>query len=239
MSKKFKLTMLSIILTIVCGIIAIFPIIKVEASLLEPVNTEISFSGDYNGYTDSMYYYDSETGMEDKTKNLLDYPEYFAERFIHKNIPDDPADDWIEGFIPKDVFINEGSTFCLGREYSFIAVNNGENIFIVFLKLELSVNSPIDGTIEFKISPMFNYVYRYDSVHDVVRPKIYYDSPSKSYSKSINGLSYHLKDISSAAYLQNISYANFGDEGYSSNDDNGAFFTSTHYYYSGVSKKKQ
>ena len=29
MSKKFKLTMLSIILTIVCGIIAIFPIIKV------------------------------------------------------------------------------------------------------------------------------------------------------------------------------------------------------------------
>lgn len=237
MSKKFKLTMLSIILTIVCGIIAIFPIIKVEASLLEPVNTEISFSGDYNDYTDSTYYFDSETGMEDKTKNLMDYPEYFAERFIHKNIPDDPADDWIEGFIPKDVFINEGSTFCLGKEYSFIAVNNGENIFIVFLEVKIDVNSLTDGTIEFKISPMFNYVYRYDSVHDVVRPKIYYDSPSKSYSKSINGLSYHLKDISSAAYLQNISYANFGDEGYSSNDDNGAFFTSTHYYYSGVSKK--
>ena len=82
MTKSTKITIIAIVLIIILAIGFVIPTGNLFAAAADNKNIKIFFSWEYNNYTDSLYYYDRETGLEDKTKNLLDYPDYFAEKFI-------------------------------------------------------------------------------------------------------------------------------------------------------------
>ena len=77
MTKSTKITIIAIVLIIILAIGFVIPTGNLFAATADNKNIKIFFSGEYNDYTDSLYYYDRETGREDKTKNLLDYPDCF------------------------------------------------------------------------------------------------------------------------------------------------------------------
>ena len=77
MTKSTKITIIAIVLIIILAIGFVIPTGNLFAAAADNKNIKIFFSGEYNDYTDSLYYYDRETGREDKTKNLLDYPDCF------------------------------------------------------------------------------------------------------------------------------------------------------------------
>lgn len=232
MTKYKKITIIAVVLIIILAIGFVIPTGNLFAATADNKNIKIFFSGEYNDYTDSLYYYDRETGREDKTKNLLDYPDYFAEKFIELNVR---GDEWIEGFIPKELFTTPCSKFCFGAAYSFVVVNDGEFVYVTFLNTAFEINET-DGVTKIMLTPLFNYVYWYDETRNEINPRIYHHSSGvNDFDKKLEGLTYHLKDTSSAAYLQNVTDLNFGDDGYTGEDDDGAFFIFSHYQYSGVS----
>ena len=77
MTKYKKITIIAVVLIIILAIGFVIPTGNLFAAAADNKNIKIFFSGEYNDYTDSLYYYDRETGREDKTKNLLDYPDCF------------------------------------------------------------------------------------------------------------------------------------------------------------------
>ena len=83
MTKYKKITIIAVVLIIILAIGFVIPTGNLFAAAADNKNIKIFFSGEYNDYTDSLYYYDRETGREDKTKNLLDYPDYFAEILLN------------------------------------------------------------------------------------------------------------------------------------------------------------
>ena len=110
MTKSTKITIIAIVLIIILAIGFVIPTGNLFAATADNKNIKITFSGEYNDYTDSLYYYDRETGREDKTKNLLDYPDYFAEKFIELNVR---GDEWIEGLFLRNCSQRLAANFVL------------------------------------------------------------------------------------------------------------------------------
>lgn len=98
----------------------------------------------------------------------MDYPDYFAEKFIELNVR---GDEWIEGFIPKELFTTPCSKFCFGAAYSFVVVNDGEFVYVTFLNTAFEINET-DGVTEIRLKPLFNYVYWYDETRNEINPRI-------------------------------------------------------------------
>ena len=68
MTKSTKITIIAIVLIIILAIGFVIPTGNLFAATADNKNIKITFSGEYNDYTDSLYYYDRETDGRTKQK---------------------------------------------------------------------------------------------------------------------------------------------------------------------------
>lgn len=220
---KYKKIYISIILgliLLVSGLFYLHP--STQKVGAESPEAYIITDGCFDCYTDSEYFYDSQTKQEDRTKELKNYPKYFSNRF--KSNVEGKTDEWILGFVPEDLFIHIGQYFYIGRTYGFFIDNKGSEQFIYLFDIIIGTNEVSDGCIEVKLMPFFYHTYYYNQGEITIR----------SYEED----NFVIKDVSFGAGLSNITYANKGDETYNANNDNGSFLIASEYYYNGRSLKE-
>ena len=68
MTKYKKITIIAVVLIIILAIGFVIPTGNLFAATADNKNIKITFSGEYNDYTDSLYYYDRETDGRTKQK---------------------------------------------------------------------------------------------------------------------------------------------------------------------------
>lgn len=220
---KYKKIYISIILGLILLVSGLFYLHSSTQKVgAESPEAYIITDGCFDCYTDSEYFYDSQTKQEDRTKELKNYPKYFSNRF--KSNVEGKTDEWILGFVPEDLFIHIGQYFYIGRTYGFFIDNKGSEQFIYLFDIIIGTNEVSDGCIEVKLMPFFYHTYYYNQGEITIR----------SYEED----NFVIKDVSFGAGLSNITYANKGDETYNANNDNGSFLIASEYYYNGRSLKE-
>ena len=216
--KKFTITIL-LVITMAFSVIYSITTAGFNVSA-EEIETFCMEDGCFDNYTDNEYFYDVSSDSYVQEKSIQNYEKYFEERF-HNGV-EDKTDEWILGFIPIELFLNEGQYFYMGREYGFFVDNTIEEQLIIVFDNEIAINNGVDGYIDNKFSPLFYHTYQYNN------GKVYV----KSYQEE-NRL--FIKDVVFGAILSNLTYSNKGDSSYDGESDDGAFFISTNYTYSGTS----
>lgn len=220
--KKTKNIFISLVLAVILLAISAISVVSLNPTAYAAAATDTAFEmtdGCFDAYTDNEFYYDRNTKQNDETKQLKKYQDYFKKNF--SNSITNP-DEWILGFIPEELFINQGQYFYMGREYGFFVDNNGSEQLAFIFDSEISVNVNGDGYIEQKFSPLFYHTYKYSNGQ--VRIKSYNEKDR-----------YFVKDVTFGAALGNLTYTNKEDEHYDAELDDGAFFISTNYHYAGTS----
>lgn len=192
----------------------------------------------YNSYSVD---YDNYTSSDGIIHNYVN--NYFGN---YKTADNDITDDPIVNIIPKELCFTLGKHFYIGKEYGFYvsttvdSINSNDYCVDVFI-FDILNNKPdfteevFEGTV--RITPLFQYRYRaidrtrrnnlwdgYDStLTKIVFPHLHYDAPN-----------YKLKNVSFKHSVENEINMNYGETGYQSSEDKGAFIIQTRFNYSGT-----
>lgn len=189
---------------------------------------------EYDSYTNSDVYID-----EYSKKTRLSFT-YTSSGYT--------TDDDIVKIIPKELFFIKGNHFYIGKEYGFFVKVTEQMAFgtsyladVLVFDIENQVPSfPSSPTGTCRIIPKFNWRYQ-------IREKTYSDwldyDPSLTQLVTIpNDYNYaelFLDDIGIKVSLENPDIPNYGEKGYISSQDDGAFIIQTRVNSKGVGLKKK